>query len=471
MFKKRFLGIVASLALTIPSSAYDAYKNNIDITFGGGLQSNQINPDEGGKNSPRFGWLFNANYRHMFNEHWGLGTGLGLGYYKSKAKYKNLLISNDLVHPHNGQPYENKAQFNDWVEAQRLMDLEIPLAVYYMTPVNDKWNFIADLGGKVMIPIWNRYHTNEGELEIRGFFEEYTNIEYHDLPIHGFTKYQNFYGESDIKPVTGAAFADAGMMYKLKKNRSLYLGVYFSYSFLNLSEKHEEKLFNGKDYTGVVSSNLVDKTYLMSTGIKVGLSFGYPKIKEDTIAVEEPTAVYPYCDPELQPEQITKEPSEVDLEAERLAKLQKMREDSLRMELEKTRLEKERLEKEIAQMEKVKTSIKWLNTHLKVNFDKNKAVVEPNKDNDEHIRVLSEYISDNPDKIIIVTGHTCNLGKEDYNVKLGMRRAEAMKEVMMEAGIPEKNIKLDSKGSKEPVAPNDNEVNRRKNRRVVLSIE
>lgn len=467
MFKKSFWGIVASLALTVQTSAQDVYKNNIDFTFGGGLQTSQMEVKEGGKNNPRFGWNFNTNFRHMFGEHWGLGTGLGLGFYKSKIEIDDLQISNTIVHPHNGHSYENKAQFNNWEESQRLLDLEVPLAIYFMTPVGYKWDFIADVGGKLMIPFWSSYHVNNGDLDIRGYFEDYTNIEYYDLPKHGFSKYHNYYGKSDIKPITVAAFADAGFMYRMKGNSSLYLGAYFSKSILNLSEKRKEKLFNGKEYTGIASSNLVEETSLMAAGVKIGFSFGYPKMKEDTVIYGRPVAVYPYNDPELETNKARIEPTDEEREKLRSKKLQKLREDSIRQEQQKQQL----LEQEKAQIKKANTSIRWLNNHLNIIFYKNKAVVELNMDNDEHLKQLGAFIKEYPNKVIKVTGHSSNLGKEELNMAMGKKRAEAVKEALMENGVPEKNIKVYSKGAKEPIAPNDTEANRKKNQRVVLSIE
>lgn len=467
MMKKSFWGIVTLLALAIQSAAQDVYKNNFDLTFGGGLHTNLINIAEGGKNDPRFGWNFNANYRHMFGYHFGLGTGLGLGYYKSKLTFDDLLITNTLTHPHNGRTYENKAQFSDWVESQRLIDLEIPVTIYFMGYINNEWDFISGIGGKLMLPFWNSYHVNDGDLEVKGYFEDFTNIEYYDLPKHGFTKYHNYYGKSDINTITGAAFADAGFLYKMKGNCSLYLGAYFSYSFLNLAKKHDNKLYDGKAYTGIASSNLVDESALLAAGVKLGLSFGYPKIKEDSVIYGHPIAVYPYNDPELPEDKVRTEPTEEEREALRMIKIKKMREDSIQKELEKVR----QIEKEKAQIEQVNASVKWLSSHLKVIFYDTKGAVELNVDNDEHIRILTEFINSHPDKVVKVTGYSCNLNREEFNVAIALKRAVAVKEMLMESGIPEKNIKVESRGSKYPIAPNNTEANRQKNRRVKLSIE
>ncbi|GEM_PF-2475502 len=469
MFKKSFWITVVSLVLAMTSSAQVVYKNNIDFTLGGGLHTNQVTLDEGGNSAPRFGWVFNTNYRHMFGKHVGWGTGLGVSYYKTDFSFDDLQITTRQTHRHNNQAYESKALLTGWEESQRLLSLEVPLALYFMAPLGEKWQFISDLGGKMMLPVWNRYHVTDGDMEVTGLFD-YTNIEYYDLPKHGFTDYHNFYGRSDVKAINCAGFIDLGLLCNLKDNRSLYMGIYASYSLFDLAEKSDKPLYNGTEYTGIASSNLVDGNRLMAAGIKIGYSLGYPKVR-DSIRYDVPLeAAYPYCDSELKANKTMVELTDEQIEAMRKAKIQRMREDSIRNEQEKARLAQEKYEKENAEIDQVRYAIKWLNSHLKVNFFSEKGSVEPNIDNDDQMKVLVDYIKAHPEKIINVTGHSCNKGKEDYNWKMGKKRAEAVKEALIVAGIPEKNIRVFSKGSKEPIAPNDTEQNKRKNRRVVLSI-
>lgn len=470
MFKKSFWITVISLALALTSSAQVVYKNNIGISFGGGLHSNQLSLDKEGENNPRFGWIFDMNYRHMFGRHVGWGTGLGISYYKSNFCYDDLLVTSQQVHRHNNLVYESKSHLSGWTESQRTLNIEVPLALYIVAPLNEKWQFLSGLGGKLMLPVWNRYHVIDGEMEATGYFKE-TNIEYHDLPKHGFTKYHNFYGSSDIKAITCAGFVDLGLLYNLKDNYSLYMGAYASYTLLDLMKKSEKELYNGKEYTGIASSNLADGNRLMAAGVKMGFTFGYPKVR-DSIRYDIPLmAAYPYCEPEIKADTRLTELTDEAREALRLAKIQRMREDSIRNEQEKARLAQEKIEKEKEEFEKVRYALSWLNRHLRVDVLSDRGVVEPNIDNDEQIKVLAEYIKANPNKMISVTGHSCNKGKEDYNIRMGKRRAEAVKEVLKDAGIPEKNIRLYSKGSQEPIAPNNTEANRRKNRRIVISIQ
>jgi len=73
-------------------------------------------------------------------------------------------------------------------------------------------------------------------------------------------------------------------------------------------------------------------------------------------------------------------------------------------------------------------------------------------------------------KTIIVAGHTCSLGPEKYNLELSRERAESVAAYLMQTkGIMNDNIRIEYYGEKLPVASNDTEEGRSRNRRVEIS--
>ena len=73
-------------------------------------------------------------------------------------------------------------------------------------------------------------------------------------------------------------------------------------------------------------------------------------------------------------------------------------------------------------------------------------------------------------KTIIVAGHTCSLGPEKYNLDLSRERAQSVAAYLMQTkGIPNDNIRVEYYGEKLPVASNDTEEGRSRNRRVEIS--
>ena len=69
---------------------------------------------------------------------------------------------------------------------------------------------------------------------------------------------------------------------------------------------------------------------------------------------------------------------------------------------------------------------------------------------------------------ITLVGHTDELGSEKYNDKLGLERAEFVKNALVGAGINEDQIKTISKGEHELVTPDETEEDRVKERRVEI---
>ncbi len=82
------------------------------------------------------------------------------------------------------------------------------------------------------------------------------------------------------------------------------------------------------------------------------------------------------------------------------------------------------------------------------------------------VKILKAY----PNVEIKVGGYTDNVGNPENNLKLSQVRAEAVKAEMVKMGIPESRISAEGYGDKFPVASNDTEEGREKNRRVSLRV-
>ena len=66
----------------------------------------------------------------------------------------------------------------------------------------------------------------------------------------------------------------------------------------------------------------------------------------------------------------------------------------------------------------------------------------------------------------LVEGHTDALGTDDYNERLSVARAQAVAAYLGAKGVPEARLRPTGKGESSPVAPNDSEEGRQRNRRV-----
>jgi outer membrane protein OmpA-like peptidoglycan-associated protein/opacity protein-like surface antigen len=96
-------------------------------------------------------------------------------------------------------------------------------------------------------------------------------------------------------------------------------------------------------------------------------------------------------------------------------------------------------------------------------FDDSNVIPAPNPVLNRAIEILQAY----PDAKVEIHGHTDWVGSEEYNMKLGLRRAEAVKKyILAHDGVKEENLITKSFGESKPIATNDTKEGRAKNRRV-----
>lgn len=103
------------------------------------------------------------------------------------------------------------------------------------------------------------------------------------------------------------------------------------------------------------------------------------------------------------------------------------------------------------------------------NFDRNSDEFRPNPTFEVYADSLKTYFNLHPDKSLTITGHTDALSSDAYNLDLGRRRAQAVRKYLEQRGV-KTTYKIASAGEREPIATNDTEEGRAKNRRVNLSI-
>lgn len=87
--------------------------------------------------------------------------------------------------------------------------------------------------------------------------------------------------------------------------------------------------------------------------------------------------------------------------------------------------------------------------------------------------IMNELIT-NAKKLVIeaiqITGHADATGPEKYNQKLSERRAESVKQYMVDHGITSQRITTEGKGELQPIADNKTREGRAKNRRVEIVV-
>src|SRR5260370_14835459 len=88
----------------------------------------------------------------------------------------------------------------------------------------------------------------------------------------------------------------------------------------------------------------------------------------------------------------------------------------------------------------------------------------------ERLAKVSGIVLAYPGLHLDVEGHTDIVGGDEYNMQLSQHRAQAVRDYLVQQGIPESAIVAHGFGKTRPVASNDTPEGRQQNRRVELVI-
>lgn len=100
-------------------------------------------------------------------------------------------------------------------------------------------------------------------------------------------------------------------------------------------------------------------------------------------------------------------------------------------------------------------------------FDFNSAAIKPEMA--QALDGVARAVRDSSgDEMLTIVGHTDGVGSQEYNYKLGLRRAESTKDYLASVGIPTSRMVTRSAGKLEPIATNDTDAGRARNRRIEI---
>ena len=490
--KRQFIKniIIAMFPLLLSGGIFAQHDHEFSVYGGGGLSALKYKVTYGDQKLG-FGGHFGLGYHFFFSPNWGIGTGAELGFYNSKVSMNNLDVrygTTDIQ----GVPFDFISKVNTFKEKQHAMMLQIPLMLQFQTNKPDsKRQFFAAAGGKAGIPLNGKYRTT-ADLSNAGYYP-YENALYDTQTFMGFGDFagRKANGSLDFKTAFFLS-AEAGMKWKLNDKWSLYTGVYVDYGLNNIVETKNfsplptiveynranptEFAMNSiikSQYISNISSQgtgtpqTIDKITPIAAGIKLRLTFGKnckqkeaqpePKITpapmKETPPVEEkkPEPVVE----EKTPEVIVETPKEVVEEKAPII----VEEKAPKVVEEAPKVVDEGMPEAVRRQIEQPVDNYVLNQIDVEGYQKQRL--------DEKIALLQQY----PKVRFHIYGHTCNLGTQEVNEHVGLARAAKAKAYMISKGIAESRIlSISSKRDNEPIAPNNSEENRKKNRRVQVVI-
>ena len=101
-------------------------------------------------------------------------------------------------------------------------------------------------------------------------------------------------------------------------------------------------------------------------------------------------------------------------------------------------------------------------------FDVDEAELKPG--GMQRLSRVAEFLRRNPDRNVLIEGHTDSTAPDDYNLALSQRRANAVEDFLIAQGVDPTRISAVGYGERQPIATNDTVAGRQANRRVEIVV-
>jgi len=474
--------------------------------------------------SPGFGAAF--TYGFFFSPKWSFIAGGGLQLFNNRGTDVNgnfsdvLREANDFADDGDGRVmlyYD----FRDYSETQWSMMLMFPIMFQYQTNATRNKAFYYALGVKLGFPFAGGYRGTSEHAAVCGWYPglwgmpgqdnfNYCNREgygegYEDL---GFGDYGKVTSNSKLK--LGTAFfaaAEAGVKWRLYNKLAVYTGFWLDWGLNDVAiravgaepiawtpTKGNEGDKNTPKGEITFRSRTEGKAIPVSLGFTFRVALGAKShrdldsthwireiayrdsllalcnAREDSLAAlarraDELLDSLIACRGACSEEAISKDALKRrldSLEALRKAELERARQDSL---------ERARRALEASKAERLANFRRRLGSIVNGLDDYKITQTVPSSRAAEKLDTAGVLLRDYPDLKIRITGHTCDRGTHETNLRIGIQRAQSAKNYLINnKGIDASRIETATKAESEPVVQNTSEEQRRKNRRVQIEI-
>lgn len=101
-------------------------------------------------------------------------------------------------------------------------------------------------------------------------------------------------------------------------------------------------------------------------------------------------------------------------------------------------------------------------------FETNSPELKP--ESQEQLQNIADIMKAYPRVDLLLAGYTDNTGTDEINMQLSQQRADSVKQELVTLGVPAARLIAKGFGSTNPVAPNDSDENRAKNRRIEIQV-
>ncbi len=422
------------------------HKHYIDIYAGGGVSSlgyflgggdTQITPS------------FNAGvgYTYYFLPWMGLQTGLSISRYGTTARLIDDMQWQGLTDYQN-DIYNHRISFDNWKERERLYLFEVPVGLRFQ-PLKNKAGLYAAVGIKAGIPVLADYRHKEGSIEHYAWYPRW-QLELHDLPGRFETETVEIPQEDSFRQylskIDVLVYAEIGFAVRTSERADIYLAAYGQYGINNFigSTKEPQPLGFANTYLhtdefmapylGLIGTDHVGALHPWAAGLKLGVSIypGLTKAQRKRQA-KRLSREFPELMPKVRDTLLLTDTLWLH-DTIYIRENKQVNPQPAAAKQERPTAEEKRLAAMLTQ------AVIWFH------FDKYEPIVEPAYILDSVASMMQRY----PELTIHVNGHACIIGKDGYNQRLAMKRAQAVADLLQEKGISQDRMRVVSYGASHP---------------------
>ena len=121
----------------------------------------------------------------------------------------------------------------------------------------------------------------------------------------------------------------------------------------------------------------------------------------------------------------------------------------------------------ISQAPEVEAPVLFMLDSRTLQFELDRADLLPGSD--ETLTHVVDYLREYPEVSVTIAGYTCWLGTEAHNQVLSKNRAQAVADFIASQGIEADRLVVEAYGERQPVATNQTDEGRQRNRRVEIT--
>jgi len=435
----------ATTADTVAGSKDEFCPHRILFRFGGGYANNKfrdLKKEIDGLTRCSYTAMAEIGYTYFFHRNVGIGIGVGINYAARSAKInedKTLYDLNDPLY-FNGDLYDLTYSARDLKQRMGIWAIEVPLTVQFEKKFGGRNGIYAGVGVKGYFPISARAGFTGGDINIDRIYDKGLNVTYTGLTHHMNTiELEGRSVKTKMRPSIDI-LGEFGGIFGISRAADFYLGVYASYGFLNILPEDGVDLtaMNVNDRRlGDISNryiNSTDKWNLLQVGLKVGFHFLPCKSKSNNEYMRDAKRRFMNESAKRQNEPIiiTNTVQEYYYFIPTIS--QELLDESTNDPAKKKAL------LDLAQSLSM----------IKILFDLDRDIPKLNDKNRDDIRRAVEILRANPDLKVIISGYTSPEGSQAHNQNLAQRRANAVRQIFVNDGVPTDQIATQAFTAEDP---------------------